>query len=257
MASSAGTKGPAAFRLACGGARGSRHASANHGRNVLTGCARSQHSRRSTRRTLHLPHICTSRARVARYYDPATAQFLTGDPIESVTQQPYQYANGDPLDQVDPLGLCGHWYDVACQVGSAATATGHFVEDHKVAVGIGLGVLSVATGGAGFLVEGALLTTTLSGAAVATGAGAAVLDSADCANGSTAACVGAGLGFAGALAGGGPLVASVGGIAETSTAGAVLNGFFGGLSLNFGAAGLVFDATMAIANQFCGSESNS
>jgi hypothetical protein len=66
----------------------------------------------------------------ARYYDPTTAQFLTRDPIEQLTQQPYQYANGDPLDQVDPLGLCGHWYDVACQVGSAATAVGGAIVDN-------------------------------------------------------------------------------------------------------------------------------
>lgn len=53
---------------------------------------------------------CTVEVSVARYYDPQTAQFLTRDPIEPITQQPYQYANDDPLDQVDPLGLCG-WTD--------------------------------------------------------------------------------------------------------------------------------------------------
>jgi hypothetical protein len=71
----------------------------------------------------------------ARYYDPATAQFLTRDPIESLTQAPYSYANDDPLDQVDPLGLCGHWYDVACQVGSAAGAVGSGVSSAAGAVG--------------------------------------------------------------------------------------------------------------------------
>jgi RHS repeat-associated protein len=44
----------------------------------------------------------------ARYYDPATGQFLTRDPIEAITGQPYQYANNDPLDHSDPTGLfCG------------------------------------------------------------------------------------------------------------------------------------------------------
>jgi RHS repeat-associated protein len=44
----------------------------------------------------------------ARYYDPQTAQFLTRDPLEATTQQPYQYVGGDPLDARDPSGLdCG------------------------------------------------------------------------------------------------------------------------------------------------------
>jgi hypothetical protein len=42
---------------------------------------------------------------VARYYDPTTAQFLTRDPLESVTGSPYGYVDGDPLDGSDPSGL--------------------------------------------------------------------------------------------------------------------------------------------------------
>ena len=42
----------------------------------------------------------------ARYYDPATAQFLTRDPLEQVTDQPYAYANNDPLT-LDPSGQFG------------------------------------------------------------------------------------------------------------------------------------------------------
>jgi RHS repeat-associated protein len=41
----------------------------------------------------------------ARYYDPATAQFLSRDPVSAVTGQPYQYANGSPLQFADPNGL--------------------------------------------------------------------------------------------------------------------------------------------------------
>ena len=40
----------------------------------------------------------------ARYYDPATAQFLTEDPLQAVTGQPYNYAGDDPLDETDPSG---------------------------------------------------------------------------------------------------------------------------------------------------------
>lgn len=64
---------------------------------------------------------CTVRALVARYYDPSTANFLTRDPLESVTQQPYQYANGDPVDGSDPTGLwciLGHNSDGSCRGSS-------------------------------------------------------------------------------------------------------------------------------------------
>ncbi|MCW3003554.1 MAG: Rhs family protein, partial [Conexibacter sp.] len=42
----------------------------------------------------------------ARYYDPTTGQFLTRDPLEDLTRQPYGYAGGDPANNVDPNGLC-------------------------------------------------------------------------------------------------------------------------------------------------------
>ncbi len=40
-----------------------------------------------------------------RYYDPSTGQFLTEDPLQAVTGQPYNYAADDPLNQNDPAGL--------------------------------------------------------------------------------------------------------------------------------------------------------
>jgi RHS repeat-associated protein len=40
----------------------------------------------------------------ARYYDPSTAQFLTRDPLEDITGQPYSYAGDDPIDNGDPSG---------------------------------------------------------------------------------------------------------------------------------------------------------
>ncbi|HEX6820390.1 MAG TPA: RHS repeat-associated core domain-containing protein, partial [Ktedonobacterales bacterium] len=43
----------------------------------------------------------------ARYYDPATAQFLTRDPLASLTQEPYGYARGNPLNGTDATGLYG------------------------------------------------------------------------------------------------------------------------------------------------------
>lgn len=53
----------------------------------------------------------------ARYYDPATAQFLTRDPLQPITLQAYAYAAFDPLNAWDPTGklwlLSGitQWFD--------------------------------------------------------------------------------------------------------------------------------------------------
>jgi RHS repeat-associated protein len=41
----------------------------------------------------------------ARFYDPATGQFLSRDPIEALTRQPYSYARDNPLGNIDKTGL--------------------------------------------------------------------------------------------------------------------------------------------------------
>ncbi|MCL4293788.1 MAG: hypothetical protein KJ056_12295 [Acidimicrobiia bacterium] len=41
----------------------------------------------------------------ARYYDPATATFLTPDPLQDRTRTPYTYAANDPWNHADPSGL--------------------------------------------------------------------------------------------------------------------------------------------------------
>jgi hypothetical protein len=43
--------------------------------------------------------------RVNRYYDPATAQFLSVDPDVAETGEPYSFTADDPLNATDPLGL--------------------------------------------------------------------------------------------------------------------------------------------------------
>jgi len=40
-----------------------------------------------------------------RVYDPATAQFLSVDPLEMYTGEPYSYAGDNPLNYGDPRGL--------------------------------------------------------------------------------------------------------------------------------------------------------
>jgi RHS repeat-associated protein len=56
----------------------------------------------------------------ARYYDPTTAQFLTIDPELATTRQPYIYIGDNPLNGIDPAGLC--WPSWAC---GAEHAVGH------------------------------------------------------------------------------------------------------------------------------------
>jgi len=41
----------------------------------------------------------------ARYYDPATGQFVSRDPIEALTRSAYAYVYGSPVNATDPLGL--------------------------------------------------------------------------------------------------------------------------------------------------------
>ncbi len=56
-----------------------------------------------------------------RYYDPTTTQFLSPDPLFSVTGDRYGYAGNDPVNGSDPLGLCSLAEcaaDLATYVGS-------------------------------------------------------------------------------------------------------------------------------------------
>jgi len=41
----------------------------------------------------------------ARWYDPATGQFTSADPLEAITGQPYAYTGDNPIDATDPTGL--------------------------------------------------------------------------------------------------------------------------------------------------------
>ena len=69
----------------------------------------------------------------ARTYDPATAQFLSVDPLVKLTGAPYSYAGDNPLNEGDPTGLLG-WSEIS--------------------QAIGVGLVCVATDGAGCVAAG-------------------------------------------------------------------------------------------------------
>ncbi len=62
----------------------------------------------------------------ARYYDPTTTQFLTRDPLVSVTRSAYGYVNADPLNGTDPSGL---FVDVLADIAFVAYDVYQLVSD--------------------------------------------------------------------------------------------------------------------------------
>ena len=60
----------------------------------------------------------------ARYYDPATGQFLSRDPIEAQTRSAYGYVGGNPLNGTDASGLC---WGPTCVVEAAVKGGGALV----------------------------------------------------------------------------------------------------------------------------------
>jgi RHS repeat-associated protein len=57
---------------------------------------------------------------INRYYDPATDQFLSSDPMVATTGQPYAFTGDDPLDGTDPLGRDCQNTDT-CPTGTTAS----------------------------------------------------------------------------------------------------------------------------------------
>ncbi len=66
----------------------------------------------------------------ARYYDPTTSQFVSRDPLETITRQPYAYTADNPLNAIDPLGLAGcslspgDWGNCANQLWNSVVTSG-------------------------------------------------------------------------------------------------------------------------------------
>jgi RHS repeat-associated protein len=190
---------------------------------------------------------------VNRYYDPATGQFVNVDPDVNVTGEPYSYTRDDPTNAVDSNGLDCGIFSFACATydasAGAVKGVGHYVVKHKVAAGIVLGVIGVATGGAGFIVEGAVASTVLSASAVAAGGAAAYLDTGPCLSGNHAACAGAILGWTSAIAGVPATIGLALGLDADSLSGAVILRLIPSAAFNFGAAALTSDFGLWISNE--------
>jgi uncharacterized protein RhaS with RHS repeats len=103
----------------------------------------------------------------ARYYDPSTGQFTSVDPLVELTQSPYSYVVGDPLNETDPSGECGGGlFGLVCTGWNATAGKAvNYVQNHPAqAALIAIGVVMV--------VGGTILTGGLIDAAVAADAGA-------------------------------------------------------------------------------------
>jgi RHS repeat-associated protein len=188
----------------------------------------------------------------ARAYDPATAQFLSVDPISPISRAPYNYTYDNPLNAIDPSGLCSiNPFSSSNCLTEGVEAGVNYVEQHPVVAGIALGVIAVGTGGAGLVAVGAFEATTagaaLGTAAVLSGGAAAALDGVACVQdpGLNGQCVAAGLGGLGVVAGVPELAVGYGLIGEPAfqefTALAVGGYFLGG-------AGVLSDLGQALYN---------
>ncbi|HEY5261370.1 MAG TPA: RHS repeat-associated core domain-containing protein [Solirubrobacteraceae bacterium] len=81
----------------------------------------------------------------AREYDPATAQFLTVDPLEAISSAPYSYAGDSPTTYGDSLGLL--WTPLAGGAAGADAACGATFEIPGVDLGT-CGAAGIASGAA-------------------------------------------------------------------------------------------------------------
>ena len=80
-----------------------------------------------------------------RVYDPKTAQFLTVDPLVSISGAPYNYAGDNPINHEDAVGLL--WTPVAGGAGGADAVCGATIEVPGLDIGT-CGAAGIATGAA-------------------------------------------------------------------------------------------------------------
>ena len=106
----------------------------------------------------------------ARYYDPSTAQFLTRDPLTSMTRQPYTYVQDNPLNGTDPSGLdCGWTSPWDCPGQAVGWVVDHSHEIGQVANDISTVAGGIAAIAAPIPVVGEVVTPIAGGISLATG----------------------------------------------------------------------------------------
>ena len=161
---------------------------------------------------------------INRYYDPTTGQFTSMDPLVIVTGQAYSYTAGNPVNEIDPLGLhgcgifsgiCDHWRGIVTGVGIAAGVAAAFT---------GVGAIAEGSVALGFISAGAGIASGLADVPACIGVSG---------RGSGLACVGVGFGVGAGLLGG---VGALAGYAVDAGA-TVANGAFdiyGGLAGTLG-----------------------
>jgi len=91
---------------------------------------------------------------INRYYDPATGQFISVDPLVDETKQAYAYTEDDPVNSIDPDGLNCYVFSIFCgaydTTAGAVKNTAEFIYHHPIqSIEIGGALISVvATEGA-------------------------------------------------------------------------------------------------------------
>ena len=77
-----------------------------------------------------------------RYFDPATGQFVSRDPLVGVTGQPYSYAGNSPTNATDPAGLDTLMSQIGCDIAAICVTRGGVNEQ-----GGDVGVIGSTKGG--------------------------------------------------------------------------------------------------------------
>jgi uncharacterized protein RhaS with RHS repeats len=89
---------------------------------------------------------------INRYYDPATGQFVSVDPLVNETDQAYVYAGDDPINYTDSTGL---WFGIddliATVVGAVVGGTTSVVEQVVEGHGINWTKVSISASAGGAL----------------------------------------------------------------------------------------------------------
>jgi RHS repeat-associated protein len=93
---------------------------------------------------------------INRYYDATTGQFLSIDPDLSTTGQPFEYADDDPINEVDPNGTID-WDPLHYWRGLAQSAVTVGVAAADTAIGVAAAACDVATAGICVLPSGVIV----------------------------------------------------------------------------------------------------